>query len=260
MEFQHFFISMRLALFIEYDGKDFAGWQFQPNLRTVQGELESSLRQISGLEIPIYGSGRTDTGVHAYGMVAHIELPDTSPLTIAKMLEGLNATSGYDVVVKDIRQVPEDFHARFSATSREYHYWIRKGRTAMFRNLSWQIHSDLDWENVQAASQSLIGEHDFTSFSKRSEDVNHYRSIITQSDWSFEGENAIYTIKANRFVRGMVRALVGALIEIGKGRMTLDQFSELLNTPTEFDRARHISPAEGLTLWRIEYPDVFNLW
>ncbi len=251
---------MRYALLIEYDGKDFSGWQFQPGLRTVQGVLEASFRQISGSEISIYGSGRTDTGVHASGMIAHADLPDDSVLTIAKMLEGLNATSGYDVVVKDICAVPDDFHARFSAVSREYRYTVINRRSAIERNTAWQVLSELDTVAMENAAHLLIGNHDFTSFSKRSEDVNHYRSIIEVAEWSFEGDRLIFRIKANRFVRGMVRALVGALVSIGKGKLMSEEFSELLNSPTELDRARFISPPEGLNLWRIEYPPEFGLW
>jgi tRNA pseudouridine38-40 synthase len=251
---------MKIALLIEYDGKAFCGWQVQPGERSVQGELEKAVTQITGARIAIQGAGRTDTGVHAYGMVAHADLPENYASPLGRLAEGINATSGYDVVVKDIREVPDDFHARFSALSREYRFTIIKGKTAIWRGLSWPIWGALDEELLHQAATKLIGIFDFTSLSKQTEDVSHYQCNVSVSEWKIDGDRLIYTIKANRFVRGMVRALVGAMVEVGKGKLHIEDFQKLLTEPKELDRARYIAPPEGLILWRVEYPEKCNLW
>jgi tRNA pseudouridine38-40 synthase len=251
---------MKIALLIEYDGKAFSGWQVQPGERTVQGELEKAIMKVTGTNISILGSGRTDTGVHAYGMVAHADLPETYTSSFGRLSEGINATSGYDVVVKDIREVANDFHSRFTALSREYRFTIIKGKTAIWRGLSWPIWGTLDEELLKKAAGMLIGTFDFTSLSKQTDDVNHYECNVSVSEWKRDGDRLIYTIKANRFVRGMVRALVGAMVEVGKGRLSVEDFQKLVREPSESDRAKYMAPPEGLILWRVEYPEQYNLW
>lgn len=249
---------MRLALLIEYDGTDFSGWQIQPGERTVQGELEAAFRRITSTGVTVVGSGRTDTGVHAEGMVAHVDLDSDIPLP--RLIEGLNATSGYDVVVKDIREVPQEFHARFSALARYYRYDIIRSRTAIKRRYALEARYPLDLGAMQQASSLLLGEHDFTAFSKRSEDVGHYRCNVLRSEWVAHSDRLQYYLAANRFVRGMVRATVGLLLEVGRGNMPLAAFEELLNNAKELDRAKYLVEAHGLYLERVLYPDEFNLW
>ena len=250
---------MRLALLIEYDGTDFSGWQFQPEKRTVQGELEAAFKRIASREVTVVSAGRTDTGVHAEGMVAHVDLDAELP-PLARLIEGLNATSGYDVVVRDIRPVPQEFHARFSALARRYRFDIIRRRTAIHRRTALEIRQPLDTAAMQQAASLLLGDHDFTSFSKRSEDVAHYRCIVTRSEWEQRGDMLHFHLEANRFVRGMVRATVGLLLEVGKGEMSVARFEELLNNPEETDRARYLVPAQGLYLEKITYSDEFGLW
>ncbi|MDP4198696.1 MAG: tRNA pseudouridine(38-40) synthase TruA [Bacteroidota bacterium] len=251
---------MKTAIRIEYDGTEFSGWQVQENGRSVQGEIEHAFRQLFGVDVAVLGAGRTDAGVHAHGMVAHAELPVGMDMTLNKLIIALNATTPEDIVIHDVRAVPEDFHARHSALARQYHYRIRRERTAIDRNVVWAIRRDVDAEKMQFVTAMLIGEHDFTSFSKRTNDVNHYRCLVEYAGWRFHGTSFALTIRANRFVRGMVRALVGAIVQVGQGMLEPDAFEGLLHRPQEFARAKYIAPAHGLVLEGIEYPERFGLW
>ncbi len=251
---------MKIALLIEYDGTDFAGWQIQPGVRTVQQEIESALKIIFQEHVPVNASGRTDAGVHAHGMVAHVTLPESASMSLDKLTQAINGNSGSDVVIRDIREIVDDFHARYAALDREYRYTIFKRRTALHRNFSWFVWDDLDMTSMKRAAFHVIGNHDFTSYSKRSDDVEHYRSIVDTCEFEEFEDKIIFTIRANRFVRGMVRSLIGAFIEVGKGKLSEERFIELLNIPTEENRAKYLAPAEGLTLWKIRYPKEFGLW
>lgn len=251
---------MRVALLIEYHGKDFSGWQIQPGERTVQGELEAAFKKVVRIESPILGSGRTDTGVHSSGMVAHIDLDDKWKDDLYQLQHSINGVTGYDVVLKDMRIVPDDFHARFSATSREYVYTVLHGKTAIYRELVWQVWGEIDLEAMRQAATALSGKMDFTSLSKQTDAVKDYICTIMKSQWEQYDDKLLYTIKANRFVRGMVRAIVGSMLEVGKGRLALSDFRSLLTDPQEFERAKYIAPACGLVLRRVEYPPECNLW
>ena len=251
---------MKIALLIEYDGTDFAGWQIQPGVRTVQQELETAFKIVFQEQIAVTASGRTDAGVHALGMVAHATLPESSSIGLEKLTQAINGNSGRDVVIHSIKKVTEDFHARYSTLDREYQYTIFKHRTALHRNFSWFVWETLDLTSMKRAAFHVIGDHDFTSYSKRSDDVDHYRSIVDTCEFEEFEEKIILTIRANRFVRGMVRSLIGALVEVGRGKLSEERFVELLNTPTEENRAKYLAPAEGLTIWKIRYPKKFGLW
>ncbi|HYM19831.1 MAG TPA: tRNA pseudouridine(38-40) synthase TruA [Candidatus Kapabacteria bacterium] len=251
---------MKLALLAEYDGTEFSGWQVQPNQRTVQGEIETAVQRLTGQIVTVIGSGRTDAGVHAKAMVAHTEVDLNDSLPLWKVIEALNALTGEDIVIKDVREVSSDFHSRFSAHERTYRYQISRSRIALERNYFWQVPYELDIEAMQHTFAALLGEHDFTSFSKLSDDVDHYRCIITNTEMIESEETITMWLSANRFVRGMVRALVGGIVEVGRGRLGQDEYARLLNDPQELDRARFICPAQGLTFWKVIYPEKFGLW
>jgi tRNA pseudouridine38-40 synthase len=250
----------RIALLIEYDGSRLAGWQVQENAQTVQSQIEDAFFQIYQERIAVAGAGRTDSGVHGRGMVAHADTPELSGITNFKLLAALNGTTPTDIVIHDIRNVPNDFHARHSAVSREYSYTVHLGRAALHRDCMWAVSFSLDTTLMQKVSNLLLGEHDFTSYSKRSDDVEHYRCTIDICEWKLSGTNFVLNIRANRFVRGMVRALVGAMVEIGKGTLSIAEFEHLLLTPTEHARARYTAPARGLVLEAVRYPSQYGLW
>ncbi|MEP7235339.1 MAG: tRNA pseudouridine(38-40) synthase TruA [Ignavibacteriota bacterium] len=251
---------MRLALLIEYDGTDFAGWQVQPGVRTVQSEIETAIAKVLQENLGIIGAGRTDAGVHATGMVAHFDLSDQLTITPEKLCEALNGLTGFDVVIHDIREVVSNFHARYSALSREYQYTISKVKTALKRNYSWHVRQDLNLTSMKSICSEIIGDHDFTSFSKRTDDVEHYRCIVENCEITEISHELVITIRANRFVRGMVRGLAGAMIEVGKGNMSIEHFLKILHTPTQENRAKFLAPAKGLVFIKVLYPNECALW
>jgi tRNA pseudouridine38-40 synthase len=193
-------------------------------------------------------------------MVAHAVLPEGAAMTIPKLTMALNATTPEDLAIRAIRVVSDDFNARHSARARQYRYTIMAERTALDRRSVWAIRGNVDTEKMRAAASHLIGEFDFTSFSKRTNDVDHYRCIVEQCEWVFRGTSIALTIRANRFVRGMVRALVGAMVEVGQDDLSLADFETLLKHPRELNRAKYIAPAHGLVLEGVAYPEQFGLW
>ena len=251
---------MRVALLIEYDGTNFSGWQVQENGRSVQGEIEKGMRQLFSTDIDVIGAGRTDSGVHGRGMVAHAVLPDERTMTLPKLTMALNATTPEDIAIRDVRIVPDDFNARHSAVARQYRYTIKTERTALDRRYVWALRGAVDPDKLTTASKFLVGEFDFTSFSKRTNDVQHYRCIVDRAEWVFRGTTFALTIRANRFVRGMVRALVGAMVQVGQSVLSVEEFETLLKHPRELHRAKYIAPAHGLVLEGVEYPERFGLW
>jgi tRNA pseudouridine38-40 synthase len=258
----------RIALLIEYDGTDYVGWQVQDNGRSVQGDISGGFQQLFQREIHVHGAGRTDAGVHARGMVAHADIDDDIDMSVRKLTIALNATTPSDVAIRDVREVTDDFHARYSAVARQYRYTVRHERTALDRRVVWAIKRGVDRDAIEKATAKLFGEHDFTSFSKRSNDVEHYRCFVEEARWEWDigagnhelGTTFALTLRANRFVRGMVRAIVGAMVQIGQGAMSVDDFERLLDGPREFARAKYMAPAHGLVLEGVSYPERFGLW
>lgn len=245
---------MRLFIHFQYDGTNYHGWQIQPNGNTVQEELQKALSVILRQPIEVVGAGRTDTGVHARHMVAHLELPtipsDCSPGSLAYKL---NRLLPRDISVLRIEPVADDMHARFSATSRRYHYYISTRKDPFARQYSWQIHWLLDFDKMNEAAKMLIGEKDFASFCKVGSDVKTTMCNLTHAQWVKDSEtNWHFEIAANRFLRNMVRAVVGTLIEVGRGRMTLEQFQSVLSQKSRSAAGESV-PANGLFLEEVSY-------
>lgn len=244
---------MRLFIHFQYDGTNYHGWQIQPNGNTVQEELQKALSIILRQPIEVVGAGRTDTGVHARHMVAHFE----TVLPLVGELEGvsykLNRLLPRDISVLKVEPVADDMHARFSATSRKYHYYISTRKDAFSRHYAWQIHWNLDFDKMNEAAQMLIGEKDFASFCKVGSDVKTTMCNLTHAQWVKDSEtNWHFEIAANRFLRNMVRAVVGTLIEVGRGRMTLDQFKAVLAQKSRSAAGESV-PANGLFLEEVSY-------
>ena len=237
-------------LVLEYDGTNYVGWQRQRNGTSVQGEIELALEKLLQDQVTLNGAGRTDAGVHARGQVANFQ---TSVIrTSDQILAALNSSLPPDIVVKHVTEVPVDFHARFDATERRYSYTITIEPTAMLRHSCWWIHYQLDIPSLQKAAQIVLGTHDFTSFCKTQSDVEHHRCNVTISEWQNEGSNLIYRIGANRFLHGMVRTLVGTMVDIGRGYSSLEDFESILERR---DRrvAGKTAPPQGLVLEEVLY-------
>ncbi len=243
-------MTRNIKLKIECDGTDFSGWQRQPDLRTVQGEIEDQLKKITQEVITLTGSGRTDVGVHALEQVANFKTE--SKLDLEVIFKGLNSLLSEDVQIKDIEEVDLDFHSRYKAKSRVYRYKIYLGKNVFLRRYAWEILYPLDLEKIYSATQLIIGEHDFTSFcvSESAKEDNHCN--ILKAVWEKSEKKLELEIEANRFLHTMVRSLVGTLIDLGRGYFSLEDFKEILKAK-DHRKAGLTAPAKGLYLVKVNY-------
>lgn len=242
--------QQRFRLVVEYDGTDFIGWQIQRNGRSVQGEMEAALHRLFQRQVRVHGAGRTDAGVHATGQVAHFDL--SCRMDAATMMRALNAECPTDITVREVGEAEADFHSRFSASSRSYVYTIVHQRISLYRRHQWILYADLDHEAIREAVSVLRGTHDFTAFSKRAPDIAHHYCHVFDAAWEHHEQLSRFHITANRFLQGMVRALVGGLVHAGRHRMTPDEFASLLAS-RDRGRAPMLAPAHGLVLTAVRY-------
>jgi len=245
---------MRYFIYLSYDGTNYHGWQIQPNANTIQAELMRGLSTLLRQDIEVVGAGRTDTGVNASLMVAHFDTE--APLSKADLVElarRLNRLLPPDIAIHKIVPVKEDAHARFSATARTYQYHVSSTKDPFNRHYTYRCPFPLDYSKMNEAAERLFDYTDFTSFSKLHTDTKTNNCRIMYARW----ENGIFTIKADRFLRNMVRAIVGTLMEVGRGAMTIEQFCQVIE---QKDRcaAGSSMPGNALFLTDIEYPeDIF---
>lgn len=240
----------KYKLTIEYDGTDFSGWQIQPNDRTVEGVLERAFSKVLQEEIDLIGQGRTDAGVHARGQVADVLLPEDTD--IEKLLNGVNGLVGDEVQVTDYETVPVDFHARFDAIGREYEYTITTRPMPLMRHNSWSLRQPVDLTLLEDCAALLNGEFDFSGFSKFNEDNYTTMCEIQRSVFETDGEVIRYHIRANRFLRNMVRRLVGTMVRVAQGKMTIGDFKAALKEPGS-NIPTYTAPARGLVLDKVFY-------
>ena len=242
---------MRYFIWFSYDGTNYHGWQMQPNGNTVQAELQRGLSLLLREDISVTGAGRTDTGVHARQMAAHFDTDaEFEPATLAKKLNGVLPQ---DIGVDRVEQVSQDLHARFSATSRTYHYYIHTRKNPFRRHFSLELHYVLDFPLMNEAARILMEYEDFGAFCKAGSDVKTTICHITAAQWHQTAEDAWYfEITANRFLRNMVRAVVGTLVEVGRHRMTLDEFRQVI-VGGRRTQAGESMPALALSLEKVVY-------
>lgn len=241
---------------VAYDGKEFSGWGFQPDRRTVQGVIEDALHQlIGGDRIVVQCAGRTDAGVHATGQVVHLDIPISWSDRLTDLAYKLNAILDEDVVIKSLVHTNQNFDARFAALSRSYTYFIKEGlRDPLTRNRVYQHRSYLDVEAMNDASQVLLGLHDFSAFCRKTDYGTSIRNLKKFS-WTRTPDNLIRVdITSDAFCYSMVRALVGAVISVGEGKRTKEWLAQYLEKG-EKDFAVFMVPAHPLTLVEVEYPD-----
>jgi len=239
----------RYKIVVQYDGSRYHGWQIQKNFVTVQSEIEKALSNLTSQKVAITGSGRTDAGVHALGQVAHFDLIEK--LNSEVIVSALNAKLNKDIRIISCKNVSRDFHARFSASKRFYTYRLRTNTFVLDQHFTHQS-SPLDIDLLNEASQLIIGEHDFTSFSKNNPKITNRNCSIYDSIWKDKESVLNYNICGNRFLHHMVRYLVGTMIEIGKNKFSLRKFKELLSSPRENVQI-YKAPPNGLILKKIEY-------
>ena len=242
---------MRYFLDISYRGTNYHGWQIQENANTVQGTLDKALSNVLGVKIETLGSGRTDTGVHAYTQIVQMDAPKPLDELFAFRMNGYLPK---DICIKSIRLVKDDAHARFDALSRSYVYRISLDKNPFEIGLSYYFYPPLDVDAMNQAAAILLKHEDYESFSRVQTDVLHFNCTIFQASWHQEDRMIYFHIKANRFLRGMVRTLVGTMLEIGKGRMTLDEF-EIIIKARDRQKAGIAAPPEALYLSEVEYPE-----
>jgi tRNA pseudouridine38-40 synthase len=236
---------------LAYNGKAYHGWQYQPNAPTVQETLEKALFTILRKETPVVGAGRTDTGVHASQYFVHFEterIPDCS-----KFLYKLNSVLPEDIAAYDVFEVKDDAHARFEALSRSYQYRLSLRKDPFLLETAYYLKNDVDVERMNEAAAILKDYKDFKCFSRSKTDVKTYNCRITKAVWQQEGELLVFHITADRFLRNMVRAIVGTLLEIGLGKMEVEQMHDIIKSRDRQNAGTSV-PAKGLFLTGIEYP------
>ncbi len=243
-------MNRTIKITIEYDGTEYVGWQRQPNGRSIQEEIENALRKITQEEIGIVGAGRTDSGVHARGQVASFHT--SSGMTPSEFQRALNGNIPDDIVITGADEVHSDFSARYSAVTREYRYYISPVPTAVDRNFCWQCGYHLDIDAMNRIAASIIGIHDFRSFCKSDSEVEHHLCEVFESDWTVNGPKLIYHVRANRFLQGMVRALVGTMVNVGRGYTKESDFTAIVRAKDR-SKAGQAAPAKGLFLERVTY-------
>jgi len=243
---------MRYFIQLSYDGTGYHGWQIQKNARSVQEEVEKALAVISRETLEIVGAGRTDTGVHAACYIAHFD-SNRADLADENILFKLNCLLPSDIAVHKIFRVRDDAHARFDATYREYKYYLSRNKDPFTDAYSEKESRTLDVARMNEAAQILIETTDFTSFSKLGSDVKTNNCIVSKALWEESGNQFVFTIRADRFLRNMVRAIVGTLIDVGLGKLSPEDFRMVIEKKNRGSAGASVA-AKGLFLVDIGYP------
>jgi len=244
---------MRYCIFFSYDGTAYHGWQFQPNANSVQQELEKALFTALRQPISVTGAGRTDTGVHARMMACHFDWD--SEIDCAHLQFKLNCLLPDDIAVSQVKAVSDDWHARFSPIARTYHYYITTSKDAFNRQYALRLYFPLDIERMNQAAALLLNHSDFGCFCKSHADNKTNICKVTEARWIVQNDHSFYfRVTANRFLRNMVRAIVGTLIEVGKGKMSIEEFEAVLNSGNRSSAGESV-PAHGLVLEEVIYSE-----
>lgn len=236
---------------LAYHGKNYHGWQKQPNAHSVQEEIESKLSILLKYPVTVVGCGRTDTGVHAKQYYLHMDL--VQPIDTEKICFQMNAILPKDIAIFEIKEVPAHLHARFDAISRQYEYWIARKANPFAQDTSFFYNKPLNVEAMNEAALLLIGKQDFECFSKVHTDVKTFICDVKFAHWEDrENDFLVFTIEADRFLRNMVRAIVGTLLEVGKEKVSLEEFKAILKSKNRSEAGMSVAP-QGLFLSKIGY-------
>jgi tRNA pseudouridine38-40 synthase len=242
---------MRYFIELSYCGANYAGWQIQPNAPSVQQMLNEALSTLLRTEAYVVGAGRTDAGVHAKQMFAHVDLEHG--LDADALVFRLNRFLPADIAVQQIFPVADDAHARFSATSRSYQYWVSQRKNPFLSDFAWEVTPKLDIDAMNRAAQLLPGEKDFSAFARSGTQSKTNLCTVTQAVWEVQEERLIFHISANRFLRNMVRAIVGTLVAVGQNKCSLHRFDDIVKSKDR-TQAGESAPAHGLYLTQVAYP------
>ena len=243
---------MRYFIQFSYFGERYHGWQKQPNAITVQTVLEDAMKKLLGSQIAIMGAGRTDAGVHARQMFAHFDVAKISDLR--DLVYRLNALLPIDIAVQDVIPVKAASHARFDALERTYEYWVTQEKNVFTSNAAHYIKHPLDLEKMNKAAKLLLSHVDFECFSKSKTDVKTFNCDIKFVEWEVKNKVLVFTITANRFLRNMVRAIVGTLLDVGTGKQQIEDVQRILESKDRSEAGTSV-PAKGLYLTRVAYPE-----
>ncbi|MFC4873109.1 tRNA pseudouridine(38-40) synthase TruA [Negadavirga shengliensis] len=241
----------RYFLEVAYQGTRYHGWQIQQNARSVQEEIQNALSTLLRCSIATMGSGRTDTGVHALQQFLHFDYG--GEIVGGDFIKRINAILPHDIAVLDLRKVVPEAHARFDALARKYEYHMVARKDPFSKNLAWHCFYELDVEAMDKAAALLMEYRDFECFSKMKTEVNHFHCEIKEAFWEQNEGRMIFHIMANRFLRGMVRAVVGTLVEIGRGKMEVEGIREVIESRSR-SKAGPSVPPDGLYLSQVIYP------
>lgn len=239
----------RYFIEVAYKGALFSGFQVQENAVTIQSEVEKAMQIFFRRPFSLTGSSRTDAGVHALQNYFHFD----SDLPVADESYRLNALLPEDIVVKRIFKVADEAHCRFDAISREYHYHLYSKKDPFKKEIAYYYPYSLDLEKLNEAAKIILENREFASFAKRNAQVKTFECNVLCSEWTLMGEELVYTVKANRFLRGMVKGLVGTMLQVGRGKISIDQFRDIVASgdPSQADFA---VPSQGLFLVRVTFP------
>jgi tRNA pseudouridine38-40 synthase len=244
---------MRYFIFLSYRGTSYHGWQIQPNSLTVQQILDTALTTILSENITTTGAGRTDAGVHAIFFCAHFDSSTNGLDGNKNFVHRLNSFLPKDIAVTSLRKVKQEAHARFSALSRTYKYYITREKDPFYDHSSWHIFGEINVDAMNEAVALLLNHSDFTSFARLHGNAKTNICNIYHAGWEQDRNLLVFTIRADRFLRNMVRSIVGTVIEIGFGKMSQDKFEEIIRAKDR-QKAGKSAPAKGLFLTEIEYP------
>lgn len=242
-----------IKLIIEYDGTNYLGWQVQARGETVQGTIQEKLKQILGEPVCLVGAGRTDAGAHAMGQVAHFKT--RSFLDLRSIHRALNSLLPEDILIQKVEEAEGDFHARKGAKTKIYEYRVlnRPLRSVFHRNYAWHIPQNLNWEEMKKATQELIGEHDFSAFRSTGTPTKSAIRKVFRAEWKKERDGLMrFEIEGSGFLKQMVRAIVGTLVEVGRGRLNAEAFQRILESKDR-RKAGPTAPAHGLFLKEVKY-------
>ena len=246
----------RYFIELSYDGAAYCGWQRQPDAPSVQQTVEQALSTLLRVDIEVVGAGRTDTGVNASYYVAHFAC-ENGVKDCAQLVYKLNLILPQDIAVKAVREVCEQAHARFDAVEREYTYYISQRKNPFRRFSAWQYYVPLNVERMNEAAKALLEYDDFTSFAKLNSNNKTNICKVTKAEWrrdEQDGDLLIFTIRADRFLRNMIRALVGTLVDVGRGKYSVEEFCNILHS-RDLSRSSAGAPAQGLFLSDVKYSD-----
>ncbi len=242
---------MRYFIELQYDGGAYCGWQRQPEQPTVQGTIEDAISKLLRKPTEIVGAGRTDTGVNASFYISHFDT--TEEIDCGQIVYKLNAMLPHDIAIKRIYRVADDLHARFDAKEREYTYLISPVKSPFRRHSAWICYYQLDIEKMNEAAKVLLTTSDFTTFAKLNSNNKTNICRVTHAEWVVESDGTLrFTIRADRFLRNMVRSIVGTLVDVGRGRYSVEEFAEIVAS-CDLSKASGGAPPQGLFLSNVKY-------